>query len=84
MISGGWRGYSGRVDLGRGLFRVGHSKGEFARGRVHIKGTDGFLWHGKDAARLVQGASDTHFSLATSKKPNGVTITALPIGRSCG
>ena len=67
MNSKGWRGYNGRVDLGRGLFRVGHSKGEFARGRVHINGTDGFLGHGKGAARVVQGAAETHLSLAPQR-----------------
>ena len=40
--SDGWRGYNGLVDLGYGHFRVDHTKDEFARGRVHINGIEGF------------------------------------------
>ena len=40
--SDGWRGYNGLVDLGYGHYRVDHSKDEFARGRVHINGIEGF------------------------------------------
>ena len=40
--SDGWLGYIGLVDLGHGHFRVDHSKDEFARGRIHINGIEGF------------------------------------------
>ena len=50
--SDGWRGYNGLVDIGYGHFRVDHSKDQFARGRVHINGIEGF-W-GMAKVRLVK------------------------------
>lgn len=40
--SDGWKAYDGLVDIGYGHFRVNHSKDEFARGKTHVNGIEGF------------------------------------------
>ena len=53
IYSDGWRGYNGLVDVGYGKhLRVDHSKDEFAKGRNHINGIEGFWGHAK--TRLVR------------------------------
>ena len=43
-----WRGYSGLVDLGyKKHYRVHHGKNEFANGRRHINGIEGFWSYAK-------------------------------------
>jgi hypothetical protein len=48
IYSDGWRGYSGRVDVGYGKhLRVDHGRDEFAKGRTHINGIEGFRGYAK-------------------------------------
>jgi transposase-like protein len=49
----GWRGYDGLVDIGyKKHYRVFHGKNEFARGKNHVNGIEGF-W-GLAKTRLVK------------------------------
>ena len=61
--SDGWRGYNGLVDLGYGHFRVDHSKDEFARGRVHINGIEGFWGMAKVRLAKFKGLPKHTFHL---------------------
>lgn len=70
--SDGWRGYNGLVDLGYGHFRVERSKDEFARGRVHINGIEGFGEDGESAADKVQRIAKTH--LPSSSQGNRMAL----------
>ena len=43
IYSDGWRGYNGLVDVGYGKhLRIDHGQDEFAKGRTHINGIEGF------------------------------------------
>lgn len=61
--SDGWRGYNGLVDLGYGHFRVDHSRDEFARGRVHINGIEGFWGMAKVRLAKFKGLPKHTFHL---------------------
>ena len=61
--SDGWRGYNGLVDLGYGHYRVDHSKDEFARGRVHINGIEGFWGLAKVRLAKFKGLPKQTFHL---------------------
>ena len=61
--SDGWRGYNGLVDLGYGHFPVDHSKDEFARGRVHINGIEGFWGMAKVRLAKFKGLPKHTFHL---------------------
>jgi transposase-like protein len=61
--SDGWRGYNGPVDLGYGHFRVDHSKDEFARGRIHINGIEGFWGMAKVRLAKFKGLPKHTFHL---------------------
>ncbi len=61
--SDGWRGYNGLVDLGYGHLRVDHSKDEFARGRVHINGIEGFWGMAKVRLTKFKGLPKHTFHL---------------------
>ena len=61
--SDGWRGYNGLVDLGYGHFRVDHSKDEFARGRIHINGIEGFWGMAKVRPAKFKGLPKHTFHL---------------------
>ncbi len=61
--SNGWRGYNGLVDLGYGHFRVDHSRDEFARGRVHINGIEGFWRMAKVRLAKFKGLPKSTFHL---------------------
>jgi len=48
-----WRGYDGLVDVGYGKHpRVDHGRNEFAKGKTHINGIEGFWGFAK--ARLAR------------------------------
>ncbi len=61
--SDGWRGYNGLVDLGYGHYRVDHSKDEFARGKVHINGIEGFWGMAKVRMAKFKGLPKHTFHL---------------------
>ena len=61
--SDGWRGYDGLIDLGYGHFRVNHSKDEFARGKIHINGIEGFWGMAKVRLSKFKGLPKHTFHL---------------------
>jgi transposase-like protein len=64
IYSDGWRGYNGLVDVGYGKhLRVDHSKDEFAKGRNHINGIEGFWGHAKTRLVRFRGMSPSTFNL---------------------
>ena len=67
--SDGWRGYNGLVDLGYGHYRVDHSKDEFARGRVHINGIEGFWGLAKQTFHLHLKETEWRYNHRSADKP---------------
>ena len=64
IYSDGWRGYNGLVDVGYGKhLRIDHSKDEFAKGRNHINGIEGFWGHAKTRLVRFRGMSPSTFNL---------------------
>ena len=64
IYSDGWRGYNGLVDVGYGKhLRVDHSKNEFAKGRNHINGIEGFWVHAKTRLFRFRGMAPSTFNL---------------------
>lgn len=64
LYSDGWRGYNGLVDVGYGKhLRIDHSQDEFARGRTHINGIEGFWGFAKSRLTRFRGMSKHTFYL---------------------
>ena len=64
IYSDGWRGYNGLVDVGYGKhLRIDHSKDEFAQGRNHINGIEGFWGYAKTRLNRFRGMSPSTFNL---------------------
>jgi len=64
IYSDGWRGYNGLVDVGYGKhFRVDHGNDEFANGRNHINGIEGFWGYAKTRLTRARGMSPSTFYL---------------------
>jgi transposase-like protein len=64
IYSDGWRGYNGLVDVGYGKhLRVDHSKDEFAKGRNHINGIEGFWGYAKTRLFRFRGMTPSTFNL---------------------
>ena len=64
IYSDGWRGYNGLVDVGYGKhLRVDHSKNEFAKGRNHINGIEGFWGYAKTRLFRFRGMAPSTFNL---------------------
>ena len=64
IYSDGWRGYNGLVDVGYGKhLRIDHSKDEFAKGRNHINGIEGFWGHAKTRLVRFRGMTPSTFNL---------------------
>ena len=64
IYSDGWRGYNGLVDVGYGKhLRVDHSKNEFAKGRNHINGIEGFWGYAKTRLSRFRGMAPSTFNL---------------------
>ena len=64
IYSDGWRGYNGLVDVGYGKhLRIDHGHNEFAKGRTHINGIEGFWGYAKTRLVRFRGMSPTTFNL---------------------
>ena len=64
IYSDSWRGYNGLVDVGYGKhLRVDHSKNEFAKGRNHINGIEGFWGYAKTRLFRFRGMAPSTFNL---------------------
>jgi transposase len=64
IYSDSWRGYNGLVDVGYGKhLRVDHSKDEFAKGRNHINGIEGFWGYAKTRLYRFRGMAPSTFNL---------------------
>lgn len=64
IYSDGWRGYNGLVDVGYGKhLRVDHGRDEFARGRTHINGIEGFWGFAKSRLTRFRGMNKHTFYL---------------------
>lgn len=63
IYSDGWRGYNGLVDVGFGKhLRVDHGRNEFAKGKTHINGIEGFWGFAKSHLTRFRGMNkDTFF-----------------------
>ena len=64
IYSDSWRGYNGLVDVGYGKhLRVDHSRDEFAKGRNHINGIEGFWGYAKTRLYRFRGMAPSTFNL---------------------
>lgn len=64
IYSDGWRGYNGLVDVGYGKhLRIDHSHNEFAKGRTHINGIEGFWGFAKARLTRFRGMNKHTFYL---------------------
>ena len=64
IYSDRWRGYNGLVDVGYGRhLRVDHGRDEFAKGRTHINGIEGFWGYAKSRLVRFRGMSPATFNL---------------------
>ena len=64
IYSDGWRGYNGLVDVGYGKhLRIDHGKDEFACGRNHINGIEGFWGYAKTRLCRFRGMAPSTFNL---------------------
>jgi len=64
IYSDRWRGYNGLVDVGYGKhLRVDHGRDEFAKGRTHINGIEGFWGYAKSRLVRFRGMSPGTFNL---------------------
>jgi len=64
IYSDGWRGYNGLVDVGYGKhLRIDHGQDEFAKGRTHINGIEGFWGYAKTRLVRFRGMSPKTFNL---------------------
>ena len=64
IYSDGWRGYNSLVDVGYGKhLRVDHGRNEFARGKTHINGIEGFWGFAKSRLTRFRGMNKETFFL---------------------
>jgi len=64
IYSDGWRGYNGLVDVGYGKhLRIDHGQDEFAKGRTHINGIEGFWGYAKTRLVRFRGMAPSTFNL---------------------
>jgi transposase-like protein len=64
ILSDGWRGYDGLVDVGyEKHFRVHHGQSEFVRGRSHINGIEAFWSFAKVRLHRLKGIHKQTFPL---------------------
>ncbi|MBT7772261.1 IS1595 family transposase, partial [bacterium] len=60
--SDGWRAYDGLILNGYDHFRVFHSKNEFARGKSHVNGIEGFWSFAKRRLAKFNGLASHKFN----------------------
>jgi len=64
IYSDKWRGYNGLVDVGYGKhLRVDHGRNEFAKGKTHINGIEGFWGFAKSRLARFRGMRKATFYL---------------------
>lgn len=64
IYSDNWRGYNGLVDVGYGKhLRVDHGRNEFAKGKTHINGIEGFWGFAKARLARFRGMRKATFNL---------------------
>ena len=64
IYSDNWRGYNGLVDVGYGKhLRVDHGRNEFAKGKTHINGIEGFWGFAKSRLARFRGMRKATFYL---------------------
>ena len=64
IYSDNWRGYNGLVDVGYGKhLRVDHGRNEFAKGKTHINGIEGFWGFAKARLARFRGMRKATFYL---------------------
>jgi transposase len=64
IYSDSWRGYNGLVDVGYGKhLRVDHGRDQFAKGRTHINGIEGFWGYAKTRLSRFRGMAPSTFNL---------------------
>jgi transposase len=59
----GWKAYDGLILNGYDHYRVFHSKNEFARGKSHVNGIEGFWGYAKNRLAKFNGLTDNNFIL---------------------
>jgi len=59
----GWKAYDGLILNGYDHYRVFHSKNEFARGKSHVNGIEGFWGFAKNRLAKFNGMTDNNFIL---------------------
>ena len=59
----GWKAYDGLILNGYDHYRVFHSHNEFARGKSHVNGIEGFWGYAKNRLAKFNGMTDNNFIL---------------------
>lgn len=59
----GWKAYNGLILNGYDHYRVFHSHNEFARGKSHVNGIEGFWGYAKSRLSKFHGLTDDKFIL---------------------
>ncbi|HSQ97914.1 MAG TPA: IS1595 family transposase [Rickettsiales bacterium] len=63
IYTDGWKAYDGLILNGYDHYRVFHSHNEFARGKSHVNGIEGFWGYAKNRLAKFHGMTDNKFVL---------------------
>ena len=63
IYTDGWKAYDGLILNGYNHYRIFHSKDEFARGKSHVNGIEGFWGYAKNRLVKFNGLTDDKFVL---------------------